>query len=97
MDNLKYLLPNFEDLVDPDYDFIHDQHSPKHKNRFMQDRFAHDFFETPIFDGMLVSKASLTKSVEKLILDSGGIHKFTSDLTHLFQRNGRLWCFYLPL
>jgi hypothetical protein len=74
---LKYFLPNFEDLVDPEYDFIHDQHSPHHKDRLIHDRFAHDFFDTPIFDGMLVSKASLTKSVEKIILEAGGIHKFT--------------------
>jgi hypothetical protein len=32
---MKFYLPNFEDLVDPGYDFIHDEPSPERENRFL--------------------------------------------------------------
>jgi len=74
---VKFFLPNFEDMVDPDFDFINDRNSPQHKDRWAHDRFAHEFFPEPIFDGMLVSKASLKPSVEERIDKAGGIHAFT--------------------
>jgi hypothetical protein len=74
---MKFFLPNFEDMVDPEYDFIRDQPSKKRKNRWEHDRFAHEFYSEPIFDGMLVSKASLTPSAEKHILRAGGVREFT--------------------
>jgi hypothetical protein len=74
---LKFYLPNFEDLVDPEYDFINDRPSLKRKDRWSHDWFAHQFFEEPIFDGMLVSKASLTSTVKKRICQDGGMHVFT--------------------
>jgi hypothetical protein len=74
---LKFYLPNFEDLVDPEYDFLADQPSPKRGDRWLHDRFAHEFFKAPIFDGMLVSKASLSQISEKYIRRAGGIHPFT--------------------
>jgi hypothetical protein len=74
---LKFFLPNFEDMVDPDYDFLHDQPSPNRKNRWEHDRFAHEFYPEPIFDGMLVSKASLTQSSCQQILKAGGIREYT--------------------
>lgn len=74
---LDFYLPNFEDLVDPDYDFGNDQPSPQRKDRWLHDRFAHEFFPEPIFDGMLVSKASLTPTSEKRIRQAGGMRPFT--------------------
>lgn len=73
---MKFFLPNFEDMVDPEYDFITEQYSPKRKEsgRFNHDWYAHQFFEKPIFDGMLVSKAVITASVEDRIREVGGIH-----------------------
>lgn len=75
---MKFYLPNFEDLVDPEYDFINDEYSPKRKKngRFNHDWYAHQFFDEPIFDGMLVSKTVITASMEKRIRKAGGIHAF---------------------
>ena len=53
---LNFYLPNFEDLVDPEYDFINDRPSPKRRDRFVHDWYAHQFFEEPIFDGVLMSQ-----------------------------------------
>ena len=74
---MKFYLPNFEDMVDPAYDFLSDHPSPQRKDRWEHDRFAHEFFPAPIFDGMLVSKASLNPSTEKRIQQAGGLRPFT--------------------
>jgi hypothetical protein len=64
-------------MVDPQYNFLTDQPSPWRKDRWTHDRFAHEFFSEPIFDGMLVSKASLTPTSEKRIRQAGGMRAFT--------------------
>jgi hypothetical protein len=64
-------------MVDPEYDFLNDQPSPKRRDRWTHDRFAHEFFDEPIFDGMLVSKASLRPTAERRILQAGGVRPFT--------------------
>jgi hypothetical protein len=74
---LKFYLPNFEDLVDPEYDFLNDQPSVNRQDRWLHDKFAHEFFNEPIFDGMLISKASITPAAEKRLLQSKGVHAFT--------------------
>ncbi len=74
---MKFYLPNFEDLVDPEYDFLKDHPSPNRRDRWVHDKFAHEFFDEPIFDGMLISKASLTPAAERRILQAQGVHAFT--------------------
>lgn len=75
---MKFFLPNFEDMVDPEYDFVNERFSPRRKvnGRFSHDWYAHQFFNEPIFDGMLVSKAIVTASMEERIREAGGIHAF---------------------
>lgn len=75
---MQFYLPNFEDLVDPEYDFIQDEYSPKRKKngRFYHDQYAHEFFNEPIFDGMLVSKTVVKPAIEKRIRASGNVHTF---------------------
>lgn len=75
---MKFYLPNFEDLVDPEYDFINDNYSPKRKQkgRFNHDWYAHQFFNKPIFDGMLISKSIITAATQQRIRQAGGIHAF---------------------
>lgn len=68
---MEFYLPNFEDMVDPGYDFLTDQPSPGRRDRWAFDRFAHEFFTEPIFDGMLVSKASLSSTVEERVRRAG--------------------------
>jgi hypothetical protein len=84
MDNqMQFYLPNFEDLVDPEYDFETDTYSPKRKNRWKHDRNAHEFFDANIFDGMLVSKAVVRPAVERHIREAGGIHALTRLNPHI--------------
>lgn len=76
--NMHFFLPNFEDLVDPDYDFLTDSYSPNRQKigRLKHDWYAHQFFDEPIFDGMLISRAIVTNSVEKRIREVGGVHAY---------------------
>lgn len=75
---MQFYLPNFEDLVDPEYNFEKDEYSPKRKlnGRFHHDKYAHEFYPEPIFDGMLVSKTVIKPSVEKRIQACGNVHTF---------------------
>jgi hypothetical protein len=75
---MKFYLPNFEDLVDPEYDFIRDEFSPwrEQRGRFNHDWYAHQFFDQPIFDGMLISKTIVTARLRELIERAGGVHAF---------------------
>lgn len=74
---MRFYLPNFEDLVDPEYDFANDKPSPKRHDRYQHDRYAHEFFgDEQIFDGVLMSKTVVTPSIEKRIRRVGGVHAF---------------------
>ena len=79
---LAFYLPNFEDLVDPEYDFVRDQPSPNRRDRFTHDWYAHQFFDEPIFDGVLMSKTVVTPRIEERIRQMGGVHTFM----HLDER-----------
>jgi len=73
---MHFYLPNFEDLVDPEYDFINDRPSPNRHDRFTHDWYPHQFFDEPIFDGVLMSKTVVKPRVEARIRQAGGIHAF---------------------
>ena len=52
---LKYFLPDWGDKIDPDYDFERDQFSRKGNARHSHDVYAHEVFDTPPYDGIVVS------------------------------------------
>lgn len=53
---LKYFLPDWEDRLDPDFDFINDEYSEEHKkNPYKHDVYAHQLFDRPPYDGILLS------------------------------------------
>jgi hypothetical protein len=85
--SLKFYLPNFEDLVDPEYDFINDRPSSERGDRYAHDRYAHEFFQEPILDGVLMSKTVVKPGVEKRIRNEGGVHAFMR-LDHKFPVMG---------
>lgn len=61
---LKYFLPDWEDRLDPDFDFKKDQYSKGHrKNPYEYDHYAHQIYEKPPYDGMLVSLAIFEKKI----------------------------------
>jgi len=51
---MKYYIPNWEDRLDPNFDFINDSFSFDRKSP-MDDVFAHNIFKTPPYDGVLMS------------------------------------------
>ena len=75
---MHFYLANFEDLVDPDYDFIAERNGPGRAQlgRYMHDAYAHEFFDAPIFDGMLVSRAIIRPVMEREIRRVGNMHAF---------------------
>lgn len=72
---MKYFIPDWDDLVDPNYDFISDEHSPN-REPLTDDVYAHEIYKDRIsYDGILVSKAQIDKSKKKKALtDLVGIH-----------------------
>lgn len=77
---MRYFIPEWDDRVDPRYDFIHDRHSSAHTaDPLTNDVYMWDIFgvaNVP-FDGLLVSIATIQEKKTKYqtILDKG-IHGF---------------------
>lgn len=55
-----YFLPNWEDKVDPTFDFQADESAPGRD--VSRDVYAHEIFKTPPYDGILLSRAIVEKS-----------------------------------
>lgn len=61
---MQYFIPEWDDHVDPDYDFITDTHLPE-RNIYEDEVYAHEIFDQPNYDGILVSKVIVEKSKTK--------------------------------
>jgi len=77
---MKYFIPEWDDRVDPKYDFINDLHSAEHnENPFENDAYIWDIFglENVPIDGVLVSRMKIVENKSKFqqILETG-IHEF---------------------
>ncbi|WP_149847115.1 tRNA-guanine transglycosylase DpdA [Paenibacillus sp. 37] len=75
---LNFFLPENDDRVDPNYDFLNDI-SDKDRNPLLNDVYSHQIYGSPQYDGLLVSKVNIdnaTKQKIKLIEEKGGIHQF---------------------
>lgn len=65
---LKFFLPDWEDRLDPNYDFVTDNYSKGHKDDpYNYDYYAHQLFKEPPFEGILIS---LSIFESKIKLDS---------------------------
>ena len=71
---IKFFLPESDDLVDPGYDFERDVYSTEPSSA-RQDVYAHEIFDQPSFDGLLVSKSNIGRELEEKVIAKGGIHK----------------------
>jgi len=74
---LKYFIPEWDDRVDPEYDFTNDKHSEAHRKNgdvYIWDIFGYD--KVPI-DGILVSrvKALMNKNKYRALLEQG-VHRY---------------------
>ena len=66
---IKFFLPDWEDRLDPNFDFINDQYSEGHKaNPYNHDVYAHQLFQISPYDGILFS---LSVFQSKITLTNG--------------------------
>jgi hypothetical protein len=76
-DRLMYFIPEWDDLVDPDYDFGRDStsHGP---SDWSNSAYAHELYGEPQYDGILVSRAMLDRSnaAKQSHIGSMGVHRY---------------------
>jgi len=62
---LKYFLPDWDDRLDPDFDFENDNYSSDHiKDPYNHDCYAHQIFKKIPYDGILVSLSRFQSKIE---------------------------------
>lgn len=62
---MKYFLPDWEDRLDPDFNFITDKYSTDHiKDPYGHDCYAHQLFENIPYDGILISLSIFESKME---------------------------------
>lgn len=78
MQSIMYFIPDWDDRVDPDFDFLHDRFSTKSKNPYERDKYAHELFIDRAYDGVLVSMATIQHNTAKYraIRELGSIHAY---------------------
>jgi queuine/archaeosine tRNA-ribosyltransferase len=73
---LRYFIPEWDDLVDPDYDFETDAHSGG-RGDWSNEVYAHQMYTEPNYDGILMSRAVAEKSKKKNArINEMGVHRF---------------------
>ncbi len=73
---LRYFIPEWDDLVDRDYDFENDIHSGGSGN-WGNEVYAHQMYAEPNYDGLLISKVVAEKSKSKKArINELGVHRF---------------------
>lgn len=73
--NLTYFMPENDDRVDPGYDFEYDRSVPD-RDPLFHDYYAHQFYQQPNYDGILISKVNVDKSKRKQkLIEDIGIHR----------------------
>lgn len=75
--SIRYFIPDWDDRVDPNFDFLHDTHHPG-RNPYRDDHYAHEIYGEPPYDGVLLSRAVLDAHVSKqqAIVSAGSVHKY---------------------
>ncbi|MDP6959240.1 MAG: hypothetical protein QF645_10565, partial [Planctomycetota bacterium] len=69
-----YFIPEWDDRVDPDYDFSCDGIT-QDRDPYNHDVYAHEIYPTPNYDGILVSKSVIEDNKKKKArIESIGIH-----------------------
>jgi hypothetical protein len=75
-ERLRYFIPEWDDLVDRDFDFSNDAHSGGSGN-WANEVYAHQMYPEPNYDGILVSKVVAEKSKSKKErINQLGVHRF---------------------
>jgi len=70
---MKFFLPEWGDYIDPYYDYSKEEFSTATFDR----KYSHEVFDSPNFDGLLVSRSNVFKSsAKKRVLENQGVHSF---------------------
>lgn len=82
--DLRYFMPENDDRVDPNFDFVKDTHT-ENRDPYLNDVYSHQIYEKPNYDGLLVSMMNINpkKSIDspqnlkyQKVIDAGGLHNF---------------------
>lgn len=74
---MRYFIPEWDDLVDPDYDFLTDTHPDGTGDGYEYAHYAHQIYDGPPYDGILISKVIVeAKKSKKAILEKLGVHRY---------------------
>lgn len=76
---MKFIYADSIDQIDPEYDFLRDQHSPG-RRPYWSDVYPHEYFKTPPYDGILVSRG--------IVGDSRVKGKYSDAHAMRFRREG---------
>jgi len=73
---MRFFLPEGDDRVDPEYDFLTDTHLAN-RDGMVDDRYSHEFYQKPNYNGLLVSRTTIESNKrKKALLSEEGIHSF---------------------
>ncbi len=86
---MKYFLPDWEDRLDPNYDFETDTFSRDKSAAYATDVYAHQIFKKPPYDGILISLAIFKDKLSLTPDGNGGkqIRQFNSIREYLRIKN----------
>lgn len=71
-----YFIPEWDDRVDPEYDFSTDTPSGD-RDPYEHDMYAHEIYSSPPYDGILVSKSVMEGSKSKKeLMEKVGVHAY---------------------
>jgi hypothetical protein len=76
---VKFIFADALDMIDPAYDFIADRSAPG-RARYWSDKYPHEFFKVPPYDGVLVSRG--------IVGDHRVVGKYSESQAMRFRRVG---------
>jgi hypothetical protein len=73
---IDYFIPDWDDRVDPNYEFLTDAHHPG-RDPYKDDVYAHQIYMPPPYDGILVSRSMLDATKQKHdMVEQNGIRAY---------------------
>lgn len=74
---VQYFIPEWDDRVDPNYNFLKDSFSSITRDPYADDVYAHELFLNANYDGVLISKVVVDESqTRRAKVEAQGVHKF---------------------
>jgi hypothetical protein len=74
---IRYFIPDWDDLVDPGYNFEADIPTPD-KKKYYDEIYAHEIYKKTNYDGLLFSKSTIEDgAIKRKLVKETGIHTFS--------------------